>query len=110
MGSTETDSTDALHKMWLDDDLQLYAVGAGVMEYAGELFDTAANAVKNVTKRTHGEISAALNQAYQVIRAQHFQWDVVWSKLQIPGITQLADVETMRKEWENFHINVHMLM
>ena len=38
MGSTETDSTDDLHKMWLDDDLAIYAVGAGVLEYGGEFF------------------------------------------------------------------------
>ena len=110
MGSTETDSTDALHKMWLDDDAKLYAVAAGTMEYGGEIFDTASKAISNISgPRTHGEISAALNQAFQVIRAQHFQWDIVWSKLQIPGIAQLADTATMRTEWEAFQINIHMI-
>lgn len=32
MGSTETDSTDDLHKMYVGDDVHLYAVCAGRME------------------------------------------------------------------------------
>jgi hypothetical protein len=110
MGSTETDSTDALHKMWLDDDLQLYAVGAGTMEYGGELFVTIGNELRAVVKRTHGEISGAMNKAFQMLRSQHFQWDVMWSKLQVPGVVQLATTEQVREEWEKFQLNIHMLM
>jgi hypothetical protein len=110
MGSTETDSTDALHKMWLADDWQLYAVGAGTLEYGGELFMAIANELKAVTKRTHGEISGAMNKAFQMLRSQHFQWDVAWSKLQIPGVMQLADVAKIREEWERFCLDIYMLM
>jgi hypothetical protein len=109
MGSTETDSTDDLHKMWVNDDLGIYAVGAGIMEYAGELFPIIEKEIASVGVRTHGNTSAALNKAFQLLRAQHFQWDVAWSELSIPQIGH-ADVDKTLEEWRKFHLNVQLIV
>lgn len=110
MGSFDTDSTDELHKMWINDDLRIYAVGAGTLEYSGELFVIIENEIKALESKTHGRISGALNKAFQILRAQHFQWDVGWSKLSIPIIGQVADANKVWEEWQNFRIDVQMLL
>lgn len=113
MGSTETDSTDELYKMWINDELRVYAVGSGILEFGGELFMIVENELKEASKasvpRTHAIMSAALNKAFQIHRAQHFQWDIVQSRLAIPLIGQIADLELLRKEWQQFQLNIHML-
>ncbi|HEX8816379.1 MAG TPA: hypothetical protein VF753_12835 [Terriglobales bacterium] len=120
MGSTETDSTDALFKMWLDDELKVYAVGAGSLEYGGELFATIQQQLRladseTITEgghhRTHGRFSAVLNKSFSLVRQQHFQWDIVHSKLAMPMFgPQSGDVEMLRSEWQKFYLNIHMLV
>ena len=110
MGSWDTDSTDDLHKMWINDDLQLYAVGAGTLEYCGELFAIIENEIKALSSRAHGGISGALNNAFRMLRAQHFQWDIAWSKLSIPIIGQVASVDKVLEEWGNFRLDMEMLL
>lgn len=111
MGSTELDSTDELHKMWINDDLRLYAVGAGVLDYGGEIFVIIENELKALqTPLTHGLISGVINKAFQIHRAQHFQWDVVWAKLNIATLGMLADSAMVREEWEKFFLDIHMVI
>ena len=110
MGSTDTDSTDDLHKMWIDDDLKLYIVGAGNLDLCGELVVTLENEIKELPTRSHGAISGAINKAYQMHRAQHFQWDIVWNKLQIPLVGNVADANQVKREWQQFHLGIHMLV
>ncbi len=111
MGSTETDSTDDLHKMWLDDDLGIYAVGAGILEYGGELFTIVQNELKDAIKtgpKTHGRVSGALNRAFHILKSQHFQWDI-FPALSIYGVGNLVPQDKVLEEWQRYSISLHML-
>ena len=61
MGSTDTDSTDDLHKMWIDDDLKLYIVGAGNLDLCGELVVTPVSythlVILSLTEVVHQQIA-----------------------------------------------------
>ena len=112
MGSTETDSTDDLHKMWLNDELQIYAVGAGTLEYAGEFFVVVENELKAALAagqpRTHGVISGTLVKAFHILKSQHFGWDIV-PHLTVHIHGSLVPQETMVREWQQYCVNTQML-
>jgi hypothetical protein len=60
MGSTETDSTPELHKLYVEDDV--YAVCAGKVELASEVISIFKQELKGLTSRTYGQIYEALNK------------------------------------------------
>jgi hypothetical protein len=112
MGSTETDSTDDLHKMWLNDDLRFYAAGAGNLEYCGELISIIENelrdGIKAVGKPTHSIIGTALNKSFHILRSQHFQWDI-FPHISIHTVGTLIPQEKLVEEWQRFSLNFQML-
>ena len=121
MGSSDYDSTDELHKMWLDSELGVYAVGAGTLEYCGELFSIIQNEFKLLDQetlpdghhhRTHGRINSALIKAFLHLKSQHFQWDIVWSKLGLPiiGNRSPEELANVQAEWQKFWIAAQMII
>src|ERR1700691_663916 len=60
MGSTETDSTDALHKMYFDPDARMYASCAGNMELCAEIVSECRVDLMEVKTREHITIWEAL--------------------------------------------------
>jgi len=112
MGSTETDSTDDLHKMWLDDDLRFYAVGAGNLEYGGELVsiikDELRDGIKAAGKPTHSVIGTALNKSFHMLRSEHFRWDI-FPQISIQAVGTLIGPEKLVEEWQRFFLDFQML-
>src|ERR1039457_3530257 len=70
MGSTDTDSTDELHKMYIMPESRLFGVCAERMEMVSDLVPSLECEVKALSKRTHGEVMGALNKAVYAHRAQ----------------------------------------
>ena len=121
MGSSDFDSTDELRKMWIDDKLGVYATAAGTMEYGGELFSIIQDelakldledAATGPRHRTHGKFSGMLNHAFLLLKAQHFQWDIAWSKLGLPilGTKSLEEATHVQEEWRLFWVDLHMIV
>lgn len=122
MGSTQTDSTDDLHKMWINDDLGIWAVGAGMLEYSGEIIAMMENEIKAIRDAgsdiTHGRISTALNKCAHIHKSQHFNWDVM-PKLSIVSASDsggqmnmlaLADPKRLLEEWQSFYLSLNMVI
>jgi len=116
MGSTTTDSTSELHKMWINRELNLYAVGAGSLEYSGEIFAIIESEIDAIRKTnqpiTHSLISTSLNKAFHILKSQHFQWDVM-PQLFIAtanGSLQLGNEQLVLNEWQKYGVNLHMLV
>jgi hypothetical protein len=76
MGSTETDSTSELHKLYIEDKDNLYVACAGTVEMAAEVISLFKQGIAKVASRTHGAIWDALNKAVHEHRMTHFTWDV----------------------------------
>jgi hypothetical protein len=116
MGSTETDSTSELYKMWIDDDLRIYAVGAGTLEYGGELISILGGQIKEINTSgqpmTHGRFVKAINSSFHILRSQHFQLDVMPQMfLSTPaGPARLAGEEEVFKAWKRHTLDIQMLI
>jgi hypothetical protein len=113
MGSTDTDSTNELYKMWINDDLRLYAVGAGTLEYGGELFSILERHLQEINKSgqpmTHARIMTAITESFHILRSQHFQLDVIPQMfLSTPaGHVRLAKEEEVFKAWKKYYTPAH---
>src|SRR5208337_552686 len=77
MGSTETDSTDAVHKIHENAGLGVYCVSANSLASASELFSTICHVLSGVSERTHGAMWNAISEAVNGHRAERFRWDVL---------------------------------
>lgn len=116
MGSTQTDSTDELHKMWLNDDLKLYACGAGRLEHGGELFSIFEDAFRAIDasgeKRTHGRAFPAIAQAFHGLRSQYFQMNVMpkYFVQTVQGMLKLGDEKDILNAWQNMAISIQMIV
>ena len=75
MGSTDTDSTPELHKLYIDKEMNFFAACAGRVEMGAEVVSIIHDKFAKLTKRTHGEIWNALNEAMHEHRIDHFRWD-----------------------------------
>lgn len=110
MGSTETDSTDALHKMYFVPEEKLYAVCTDRLEMGAELFPLIREELRTLKSRTHGSIWRALNAAVHKHRSDHFQCDVIMTKYAIGGQILSDQQEAMVREWAEFDAGVQMLL
>lgn len=113
MGSTQTDSTDQLHKLLVDDKQQVYAVCAGKVEYAGELFPMIAAELSALKRRTHGEIWHALNRVAHELRRTHFGWDVIAKRYGFagpPGHVSVDHLNAITQEWQQYDLNSPMIV
>lgn len=78
MGSIgDVDSTDDLHKLFMSPDLNLYAVCAGRVEIASDLFPVIEHNIAELPNRSHGNIQQAISRAVYVHRSEHFMNNVM---------------------------------
>src|ERR1035441_6147287 len=106
MGSTETDSTGELHKMLFDPESRMFAVCAGRVEIACELFPLIREEFAKIdqTKFHHGAISRALNIAVNHHRQDHFNWDVLNHRFSFNGQVLLQEQEDLYRYWREFGV------
>jgi len=113
MGSTDYDSTDDLHKMYVYPTEQMYGVCAGNIEMCGEIIDMIRHQFSELTVRNHGTISQAINKAVQGHRTAHFQMDFLFTKrLPVQGTTQTPQWqhEKLEKDWEDYDTGANLLV
>jgi hypothetical protein len=120
-GSTATNSTDELHKMWLNDELRLWACGAGEIEYGAELFSIFEDVFSNIDKRgeprTHGRAYQALAKHFHGLRSQHFTLDVMPTMFVqtidqqgAEGLLPLAEQKVVLQAWQGMALNLQVIV
>src|SRR5690242_2467799 len=76
MGSTDTDSTSALSKMFTEGNI--HGVAAGSITVASELFHAICQEIGKLgDDRNHGSIWKSISQAVNGVRVEKFFWEVV---------------------------------
>lgn len=109
MGSTETDSTDDLHKMYIDQEHGIYAVCADRVEMGAEVLPLIASEIEAVSgTKSHGAIWRAINSAVHKHREEHFHLDVRVPQYLNP-VTPESYAE-MRQEWKEYSTGAQALI
>ena len=111
MGSTETDSTGELHKMYFFPEEQVFAVCADRLERAADLFPLVRDSLKAIQEpRSHGAMLQALNEAVHKHRSDHFKWDVVFTRYAIGGQILAERQDRLYEEWGNYDVGAQILL
>jgi hypothetical protein len=113
MGSTDYDSTDDLHKMYVFPKERLYAVCAGNVEMCGEIIHTVQKEFRELNGvRNHGSCVALINKAVHGHRSQHFQLDVLLPRhLPLPDPTMPQwHHQAIEREWQEYDTNANLLI
>jgi hypothetical protein len=110
MGSTDTDSTADLHKMFVNDELRVYATCAGTVERAADLFPVIEHHFAQLENRTHGQILKAINLAVYQHRTEHFVYDVfhTWIPANMPPPVEVQ--HHMTEEWRKYNMGAEMVV
>jgi hypothetical protein len=112
MGSSETDSTGELHKMAFDPAHRIFAVVAGRVEIAAELFPLIRAQFATIPQgnRLHGSIWRALTMAVANHRNEHFSCDVVMTQFAIGGQILAQEHERMMEAYRAYDTGYQMLL
>jgi hypothetical protein len=111
MGSTETDSTDDLHKMFIEEDIRLYAVCANRVERCADLWPGICREFRGLPTRSHGAFQAALNRCVLAHRSQHFQYDIVGPRHMItPGQIPPEEHDRIMEEFQAYDAGAELLV
>jgi hypothetical protein len=110
MGSTDTDSTDDLHKMLIDSDLRVFAVCANRIERCGDLWPVIQNELRANKEQTHGNILVALNRAVHGHRAEYFRYDIVNTRFSLADGFLAVDPAKIGEAWEHYDPGVEMIV
>jgi hypothetical protein len=111
MGSTDYDSTDDLHKMFVYPKEQLYGTCAGRVETCGEIIYAVKSAFAELQgPRTHGTILTLLNTIVNGHRAQHFQLDVLQTNFLPVNPTPQWQHEKIEQAYRDYDTNAHLLI
>ena len=113
MGSTETDSTNALSKMFTRG--SIHAVGAGSLTVAAEMFSSIADQLDQLQdNRTHGSMWKTLNLAVNGIRSEKFFWEVLRNEHvienEVMGRIFVDDQASIQAAWKNYYIGADLLL
>jgi hypothetical protein len=109
MGSTETDSTPELHKLYVDDDV--CAVCAGNVEFGSEVISLLKQELKELPSRRHGLIYEALNKAVHEHRMNHFRWDIIATRYSFtPGAILESQQQAVVDEWQQYDSGIQLLV
>jgi len=109
MGSTDTDSTSELHKLYVEENL--YVACAGRIELASEIISLFKQELAKLPSRIHGAIWTALNKAVHEHRMTHFQWDVIAPRhMFTPGEVFEKQHDKIIEEWQNYDLGLDMLV
>ena len=109
MGSTDTDSVDELHKMFIDEESGFYAVCAGRCEKAADLMPMIKSELLQLPARTHGTFIHALNKAANDHRTQHFAYDVRLPKYTVEP-QRVLQADEMLKEFQSYSVGAELLV
>jgi hypothetical protein len=110
MGSTDTDSTDDLHKMLIDSDLKVFAVCANRLERCGDLWPLIQSELKSKNNRSHGQTMDALNRAVHGHRANHFRYDILNTHFSLIDGVLTGSEEKILEAWERYDPGVEMIV
>jgi len=109
MGSTDTDSTSELHKLYVEDGI--YAVCAGKVEFASEVISIFQQELKSLEKRNFGGIWHSLNVAVHEHRRSHFHWDCLVPKYAFQDGTLLeSQQQNVIQDWQQYDSGIEMLV
>jgi hypothetical protein len=110
MGSTGTDSTGVLHKMYFFPEEQVYAVCADRLERCADLFPLIRDGLKAIQgPRSHRRILQILNEAVHKHRSDHFKWDVIFTRYAIGGQILAERQDRMYEELSEYDVGAQML-
>jgi hypothetical protein len=110
MGSTDTDSTDQLHKMLIDPERMIFAVCANRLERCADLWPVIQREIASLPIRNHGGYLEALNKAVLGHRAQHFRYDVMYSQYALSDQSALVPQEVIQQAWTLYDPGVEMIV
>jgi hypothetical protein len=110
MGSTETDSTPELHKLYIEDNL--YVACAGNIEMASEVISLFKQQIASQPDpKTTGGIWDALNSAVHEHRITHFRWDVIAPKYSFTnGAIFEGDHPNIVRDWQEYDTGLQLLV
>lgn len=109
MGSTDTDSTPELHKLYVADGI--YAACAGKIEFASEVISIFQQELPRIPKRNLGNIWQALNIAVHEHRMAHFKWDCLVPRyLFTPGAVFESQHQNIVNDWQQYDSGIAMLV
>ncbi len=112
MGSTDTDSTNALAKMFSHGNV--HGVGADNLSVASELFYAITVQIEALRVRNHGTIWKSINEAVNGIRSERFMWQVLRSEHVIAndhiGILFQDEPSKIQESWKNFYVGATLLI
>jgi hypothetical protein len=123
IGSTESNSTDELFKIFMNKNLNIYAACADVIERAAEIFPVIERLIGGIpnnvfpdpipddprNKRNHGAIQAALATAAYSYKVQRFQLEVLpmfaWN-----GSLSSVDQKLTLGPWQQFNFRSQLIV
>jgi hypothetical protein len=114
MGSTETDSTDALPKMFTHG--SMHAVAAGSLSVAAEMFHTITAGLDKIkdANRNHGTIWKSINNAVNGVRSEKFFWEVLQNEHiiqnEIIGRIFANDPVKIQEAWAHYYIGADLVI
>ncbi len=113
MGSTETDSTAEMHKVFCNRNQHLYAVAAGDIAYAAEIFGAIDEQLKQIpaADKSHGTIWKTMSNTVNGCRSERFQLDVVLPRYAIaPNQVPASEHENIMRDWQEYRLGADMLI
>jgi hypothetical protein len=113
LGSTDTDSTESLHKLFVGHDL--FAVSADNVQVAAEVFTATDERLAALNEpRTHGSIWRTLSEVATGVRAERFRAEVIATKYNymLPNPLMLPPPEhaRMMEEFREYPLGCQMVV
>jgi len=113
MGSTETDSTNVLSKMFTRGNV--HGVAADSVSVAAELFYAIATQIESLqAPKEHGKIWKAINLAVNGVRSEKFLWQVLRNEHVIEnehmGRVFQSDNDKIQEAWSRYYIGATLLI
>lgn len=111
MLSNDTDSTHA-HKILMSPERGVYAVAAGRLEIAGELFSFLSDSIAKMTMpRLSGSVYGTLSHWSRIHRQEKFKFEIIdpYFLQNEQGTIPESSVEEMQRCWRDYHPGVEML-
>jgi len=113
MGSTPTDSTREMHKIYVDERLAIFASGAGHLNVCGELFSSITTGIGSIPRSewTHGLIWKSISDSITGYRREKFERerlpDFVWSTQNRVSEIELREIVAA---WQAYELGAEMLI
>ena len=112
MGSTDTDSTAELHKLFYDRRANVYGVGCGNMDIAAEMFGSISDNLANAPEpRNHGVIWNTLGRVVNGHRSERFMFDVAAPRYMFtPQHIPQTEMKSFLAEWQAYYVGADLLI